>query len=350
MQSWLIRALGALISLTLLVGCSGGNDAIPGASQAAARDSTIQSLEPRASMSTSSLGAQAHVYVGSDDAVFRYETFKGVPKHRPDLMLPGVSGPVAASPLDGRSNVVYAQSPIGIKAFADGSNVASREIILPILHQQSQFWVIVGMVVDRDGYLYVGLQQQNGGDQAGGADLPKPQQAVFVYRPHAHGLAQPLRVIRNIEGNFEGLGLDSRGELLLLSETDLFVGLCEVVADPRTNPHAVGTFRSRVLGTTYGATVTGDDLYVSTFVPNPYRFVVAVFPVSSRGVVLPERSISAKSGTITGPIVEFHNTLFVASINSDNALWLYEGCGSGGEMPFEKIYFRNGVSGVAVGQ
>lgn len=337
------RVIWALGILSLLCGCSGGSRALSG--------NTLPQVEGRSlARNVPATFNPIKLYVGADDAVFRYSMFHGIPKNKPDMALQNVGGPVAASPPDGRSNVVYALNWRGIAAFADGNAVPSREIILPVLRGQSRYWLVLGMAVDRDGYLYVGVQQQKGGRSHHEPDLPKPPQAVFIYRPHAHGLAQPMQVIRNIRGNFEGLALDAKGELFVLSEPHLFSGLCQIIADPRTRPHLVGSFTSDVLGKTYGVTEAGDDLYVSTFVSDPYRYAVAVFPISSRGDVLPERSISATQGTITGPLAEFDGTLFVGSINNDNKMWFFDGDKSGPQVPIGAKYFENGVSGVAVGQ
>lgn len=294
--------------------------------------------------------APAYLYVGSN-AVSRYQMHAGLPETTPDLTIEGAGGPVAASPLNAKTAALYAYLANGnIGKFASGATSPSRQIVLPSLRGQAT-WTPIGLAVDSDGYLYVGLQQFFSTHHSDRREpVWTPFQVVYIYGPDAHGPAKPVRIITQMKGNFESFGLDESGALYLMGETNLFVGTCVIVADARTNPHFAGQFTSTDLGETFGATVWGGRVYVSTFVPNPYRFELSEFPVSSRGAVKPAVVFQAASGSIIGGPVHSASALFVGASYPTDTVWFFHGATSGMEKPFGNLSVSNYIGGISIGQ
>jgi hypothetical protein len=258
---------------------------------------------------------KGHLYVagvnGSSPYVARFRMSHGVPESTPDRTYSGVGWPIAVD----YSGYLYATSASGpsgsfvISVYPPHSNKPVRTLNVQCYSPSCgsggpSVSGVFSLLVDSQGYLYVGPQLLSGG--GGDSRLRLPTRAasrvsplnggawfVYVYAPGSSGNDAPLQAISigSCGGPFgcspgapTGLALDAQANLHV---SDDYYGQNDVqsIALPVTNPTLIADLTG-VLNPWGLAVDASNELYVEN--PNGTDSFIAAYPATANGDPVPD--------------------------------------------------------------
>jgi hypothetical protein len=237
-------------------------------------------------------------YVGQQQEILRYPFVGAFPATQPDLVYQGVADPIAV----GHDGTLYATVPLSccyglgqIDVFPPNSNVYTRQITLPNLHEDTT--IDTAMVEGAQAYLYVGYAAFISGISTG---RPAPKQGVAIYPPGANGGGRPLRMFdvpRDLAGP-TALGFNADGSLYTATQSsDDVHNRIWTLSDPLGGRDITSVLK--LASSDYAEGIAFADRGRMEYVLNlgPPAYSVEVFASTAHGHAPPIRTITLPTNT-----------------------------------------------------
>ncbi len=248
-------------------------------------------------------GVAAHLYVdayvGTQEEILRYPFAGAFPASQPDLIYQGVTEPIAV----GHDGTLYATVPLSccyglgqIDVFPPNSNVFTRQITLPYLHESTT--IDTAIVEGAQAYLYVGYAAFLSGI---GTGRPALKQGVAIYPPGANDGGRPLRMfdVPRDPGGPTALGFNVDGSLYTatMSSDDVHNRIW-TLSDPLAGRDISSVLKLAASDYAEGIAFAdrGRTEYVLNFGPPAYS--VEVFASKAHGDAPPSRTITLPTSII----------------------------------------------------